>query len=151
MDSKGVNMSKDCKNCRYGDTEYDEYCGAYKCQGFSLWQKVFKPSDMDLLALESLRDSREVYGENGIEGVVESIGKTFYQVDHALASMLYAEKPCTDLTKEEVKEHLFENVWMWNDECDLDKYELTGFNRVGKNYIGIHHIFAHASLTKPKF
>jgi len=57
-----------------------------------------------------------------------------------------------DLTMEEVKEHLFEEVWMWDDEpkraCRIKLCGYYGGDEVP--YLGSTSWFAHASLIKPE-
>jgi len=160
-------MEKNCNNCRFSsdNTEYSScnnnpdsptYQHKEDClfPDTLFYQPIFKPSDMDLLAIESLRDGKPVYRENGIKGIVNHINKKFYQVESVLVVNIYPDKPCTDLTKDEVKEHLYEDVWMWNDNSDLEQYRLLMFDEgCKKQYItkrsGFIHRFKHASLTKP--
>jgi len=118
-------MKKSCQNCGLSsyNTEYgfceDNPLKKAGCSTYSQWiPVVFKPSEMDLLALESLRDGREVYDECGEKIIITSIQKENYVGRHILNKIHYVatkiclDKPCTDLTKEEVKEHLFEKVWV---------------------------------------
>jgi len=146
-------MEMSCSNCA---NKSNKWC---VCNGLSDWKpESFKPSEMDLLALESLRDGSKVYSEGGEEVIISSIGD-FYRVkkesflygEYAM-DKIYAEKPCTDLTKEEVKEYLFEKVWMWDNRLNLKQREIVGHKiNTPYPYETIHNHFLHASLTKPKF
>jgi len=141
-------MEKNCNNCK------NSKITPCVCIDSDKW--TFKPSDMDLLALESLRTGGEVYTEGGKKIAITGINKTnylgigedYYHPNYII-SEIYAEKPCTDLTKEEVKEHLFEKVWMW-DGMDPEQRELVGYKEnKSYPYRTEKNKFAHASLTKP--
>lgn len=160
-------MKKSCQMCRFSiEHTNNGYCSEDPdnpievrdhCKLLSEWKPVFKPSEMDLLALESLRDGREVYSKDGKKSVVYSIegSRNAYSMKTGVHvffyDKIYAEKPCTDLTEEEVKEHMFEKVWMW-DKDNAEEYKLVGFIE-GHDYPyrTKNNHFAHASLTKPKF
>jgi len=169
-------MIKTCETCRFSgnNTKYN-WCnenpdsptypnGSCKMNVFGdengYWQPVkFTPSDMDLLALESLKTGREVYRKNGKKGVVKDILKDHFlvytDVFYSHVEEIYPNKPCTDLTKEEVKEHLFEKVWTWGNGNNLKQRELTGYDEGDSlpyctRHNGNKQDFKHASLTKPE-
>jgi len=159
-------MERNCNNCGFGgnNTKYESCARNPECPvcqkkvicvGQEYWIPIlFKPSAMHLLALESLIAGREVYNKDGRRCIVISIHENLYHIDGqrvcAYVDEIYPDKPCIDLTEDDVRKHIFEKVWTWDHKYNLRDRILKGYKEGNaKPYVTIIDDYKHASLNKP--